>query len=137
MFSSWAAKTVDVQLPGKLAQVDALRHLVTGDVALAHLEVSGNDAVYRSLYLAYLLLGGAGGEVVVALALLALYVVDARTVASEGAYHRLVQYVLCRVGRRKLLLVVLVEYGRCIHCEDIFAVYRKDTDKRARNIKLT
>ena len=60
---------------GELAEVDAGGHLVAVHIAGGDGKVGSDDAVYLGLDMAYLLLGGAGGEVVVALALLPFYVV--------------------------------------------------------------
>ena len=62
----------------EFAQVDALGHFVAGDITGGHGHVGIDDAVHGGFDLAYLLFSGAGGEVVVALALLALDVVDTR-----------------------------------------------------------
>ena len=100
---------------GELTEVDAGGYLVAVHVAGGDGEVGSDDAVYLGLDMAYLLLGGAGGEVVVALALLAFDVVDTRAAAAEEAHHGLIQDVLGGVGRGKFGLVMGVEDRGCLH----------------------
>ena len=101
---------------GELAEVDAGGHLVAVHIAGGDGEVGSDDAVYLGFDMAYLLLGGAGGEVVVALALLTFDMVDTRAAATEKAHHGLIEDVLGGVGRGEFGLVMGVEDGSCFHC---------------------
>ena len=62
---------------GQLAQVNAGRHFISRHVARGHGKVCLDDAVYLGFDLAHLFFGRARGELVVALALLPLYMVYA------------------------------------------------------------
>ena len=93
---------------GELAEVDAGGHLGTAHIAGGDGEVGSDDAVYLGFDMAYLLLGGAGGEVVVALALLTLDVVDTRAGTAKHTHHRLVEDVLGTMGGRILCLIMVV-----------------------------
>lgn len=92
-------KTVERDFIGQLAE-------------LAELEGNGqvfvDKTLHLTLYLLLLLTGGLAVEIETHLALLALDVCIIGTLASEEAYHGLVEQMLCRMGRGEFILVMLV-----------------------------
>lgn len=92
-------KTVERDLIGQLAELTELK----GDG-----QVFVDKTLHLTLYLLLLLTGGLAVEIETHLALLALDVCIIGTLASEEAYHGLVEQMLCRMGRGKFILVMLV-----------------------------
>lgn len=92
-------KTVERDLIGQLAELTELE----GDG-----QVFVDKTLHLALYLLLLLTGGFAVEIETHLALLALDVCIIGTLASEEAYHGLVEQMLCRMGRGKFILVMLV-----------------------------
>ncbi len=93
---------------GQLPEVHLWRHLSPLHKLVAHGQVLRYHLVHPALNLLHLLLRGAGVEQVVALALLTLNMRIPRPRAAEHPDHRLVQYMLRRMHRRVLLLIMFI-----------------------------
>jgi hypothetical protein len=92
-------KTVDRDFIGQFAELTELE----GDG-----QIFIDKALHLTFYLLLLLTGGLVIQIETHLALLSLNVCIIGTLASEEAYHGLVEQMLCRMGRGKLILVMLV-----------------------------
>jgi hypothetical protein len=74
-----------------------------------------NNIIHTIFNFGGLRFGGCGSQKVIAFAFFALNVVDARTLAAEESYHRLIEDMLCGMRRRKFGLIMGVEDGGCFH----------------------
>ena len=94
---------------GELPEVHLGRHLATLHELVANGQTLCYHHVDAALNLRHLLVGGAGVEEIVALALLALDMRIARPRTAKHPHHRLVQNMLRRMHRRVLVFVVGVQ----------------------------
>ena len=95
--------------------IDALGQVVAIGKLIADGHVESDEAVHLRLDLLLLLARGLVVELVGDLALLALHVGVVASLRAKEADHQLVEQVLGGMSRRKLLLVVLVEYRFLLH----------------------
>ncbi len=100
---------------GQFAEIHQLGGFFVRYEARCDGQMPVDDGIDLRLDGRHLFIGRAGGQLVVALALLALDMSVARTRATEHPHHRLVEDMLGRMHRRILLFVVLVELYFCLH----------------------
>ena len=86
------------------------RNLIARDKLEGHGQVFVNQLVHPPFNLTLLLTAGLMVQVEAHLALLSLHMGIITALTSEDTNHRLVEQMLGRVGRGKLLLVVFIEY---------------------------